>query len=653
MQEKKFNNAIEKAENLADARDTGNIRDEAEERTAKSRVKASTKGGDKKKAKAKGKVSNDKAKARKSALAAKQKREEERAKIRMQKAEEKAARKAERKAVSEAKKQEAARKREALKELRIKKKEERLARRDMLKHESKEERRERKFAEKQARIELKKERRERKAEAEAERRRLKSEALNEKRRLKAEAKERRMEAKAKRAEAKNARKVARGNRGVGGWLAAVIALGCSCLVLATLLVWNVYMNGNGVDMLAGTYARSFYDLVGYVDNIDVNLGKMGVSSDSGNRQKILSDIVLQASLAEGDLETLPLEDESRFYTIKFVNQLSDFGKYLNNKLIDGDTLSESDLNTLAEFKKINASLKKELNDLALTLGDGFDFNTLLTGEEENVVLKKFNELQSNAVEYPKMIYDGPFADEPEKSSGDIKKTEHPIDENQAKDLFIHYLDEFELKDVSVEGMADGQYFRSYRLQAKCGDDMIDGQISDEGKLVTFNYYKDCKEKNFDRDQCIEIAASYLEKCGYKSIKPVWTTENGNTVYVNFVERAKDDIIIYADMIKVEVCMERGKVTAMDAVKYLENHKERNIPAPAITVSEAENKLSKELNVETSRLAYIPLESGIEKLAYEFYGKTSDGEYYVYVDAVSGRELQIFKVVETEEGTLLL
>lgn len=644
MQEKKFNNAIEKTENLAKpeasekmSEDTAKVKNVKKAETAKNTAKT---------AKKKAVTDKDKAAAKRKALAAKQKREEERAALRVKKAEEKAAKKAERQKIAKEKKEAAIRRRESIKEMRLKKKEERLARRDALKHESKEEKRERIFAEKQARLELVRERRARKAEAISEKRRLKAEMIAEKRRMKAEARERRMKE-------RNQRKNARSSKGLGGWLSAVIALGCSCLVLATLLVWNVFMTGGGNDMLAGTYAGSFYDLVGYVDNIDVNLGKLGVSSDNGNKQKILSDIILQANLAENDLEALPLEDESRFYTVKYVNQLSDFGKYLNNKLIDGDKLTESDLNTIAEFKKINATLKIELNELAASLGDGFDFTTLLTGEEENVVLKKFNEIQSNAVEYPKMIYDGPFADEPEKSAGDIKKPTETIDENKVKDLFVSYLSDYDITDLAIAGRADGETFGAYALTAKGGKTPVEGQISDDGKLATFNWFMDCKAKNFDRDQCIEIATGFLDKCGYKSVKPVWTTENGNTVYVNFVHFEKDDIIVYADMIKVEVCMERGKVSALDAIKYIENHKDREIPVPALTVVQAENKLSGDFVVETNRLAYIPLETGKERLAYEFFGKGTDGDYYIYVDALTGRELTIFKVVDTDEGTLLL
>lgn len=637
MDDKKTNNAIEKTEELA-----RNVPEDGGKNNL--RTGSSVKNTGTKKSSVRGKT--DKTRSKKKMLAEKQKREEERAKARMQKAELIAAKKEERKRLKEERRLAAIEKREKLKELRLKKKEERLARRDALRHETREARAERLFAEKQAKIELKRERRERRAEAAAEKRRLKERKIAERNKLKAEEKERR-------SAERSARRASRSSRGPGGWLAAVIALGCSTLVLATLLVWNAYMAGNGGDMLAGTYARAFYDLVGYVDNIDVNLAKLGVSSDNGNRQKILSDIVVQASLAEGDIEDLPLEDESRFYTVKFVNQLYDFGKYLNDKLIDGEELSESDLNVIASFKKINRTLKEELNDLALSLGDGFDFNTLLTGDAENVVLKKFNELQANAVEYPKMIYDGPFADEPEKTAGSMKNAGKRVDENEAVDLFKNYLSDYSVEDVRIVGGVDGDFLKAYQIGGNAGGEEIDGQLSFDGKLVTFNWYKNCHDRNYDRDACVEIAYAFLEKCGYKSIKAVWINENESTVYVNFVHRTDDDIIVYTDMIKVEVCAERGMVSAMDASKYIENHKDRDINSPEIDVMQAEKKLSQDVEVETSRLAYIPLRNGKERLAYEFFGKASDGDYYVYIDAETGRELQIFKVVDTDEGTLLL
>ena len=100
-------------------------------------------------------------------------------------------------------------------------------------------------------------------------------------------------------------------------------------------------------------------------------------------------------------------------------------------------------------------------------------------------------------------------------------------------------------------------------------------------------------------------------------------------------------------------MDSGVVCDMDAKLYIDNHTEREVAHPKLRVEQAEQNVSKDIMIEASRLALIPLSNGKEKLAYEFYGSASDGTYYVYIDALTGHELQIFKVVETEEGTLLL
>ncbi len=648
MEQKKFNNAIEKTEKLSE--DTQKVKFENQNAPvtaaiAKGKIKTAKtdnakKIGDNKKTNNAKKATDDKKalkreKDKKAALAAKQKREEEAAKIRMQKAEKKAALKEERKKLRMAKKQAALRKRESIKQLRIKKREERLARRDMLKHESKEQRQERILAEKKAKNDFKMEKRRQKAEIKREKQR----ALKEKR--------------AQKATERREKRQIRSSRGLGGWLAAVISLGVVCLILSTVLVWDLFMTGGGQNMLDGIYAKSFYDLVGYVDNIDVNLSKLTVSNDGENSRKIVSDIMVQASLAENDLQTLPLGDESGYHTVKFINQLGDFAKYLNNKLIEGGTITEEDLALVNQFKKINAALKSDLNDLNVAVGDDYDFTAMLSEKDDNVVLKKFGEIESNAVDYPQMIYDGPFADKPEVKASDKKENGSPIDEEQAKEKVTSYLSDYELDEVKVTGMGEGEYFKVYNLTAAVKGATLNCQITESGELVMMDWFMDCKDKNFTRDECIESAEQFLEKCGYKSIKPVWVSENGTTVYVNFAAREHDDIIVYADMIKVSVCAERGMVYSFDATAYVENHTEREILEPKLTVYQAESKLSLNIDVQTSRLAYIPLENGKERLAYEFFGSGEDGDFYIYIDALSGRELQIFKVINTDEGVLLL
>ena len=459
------------------------------------------------------------------------------------------------------------------------------------------------------------------------------------------------------AERREKRKM-RSSRGIGGWIAAVVSLAMVCLVLTTILIYGTYMRGGGEIMLSNTYSRSFYDLIDCVDNIEVNLSKLTVSNDNDNKQKILSDVIVEASIAENDLASLPLEDGAKNSTMKYMNQIADFSKYLNNKLIEGHSFNESDIATLKELRKINSNLQKSLHELADEMGEKFDFSTLLLGEEDNPMLIAFNELEYHSLEYAKMIYDGPFADEPEQNTKDNGKTyeeqAEKINKEQALRLFEKYYSDYNLSEIEISGMAEGKDGKCYNIQANAFGKEFYVQISESGKLVMSNFYHPTTNKAYDTDECVIIATAFLNKCGYKSIKAVWTTEENNTTYINFASVTEGgEIVIYGDLIKVSVCMGSGLVCDVDARLYLKNSKPRKIPNPEITVEQAERSISQNITINTARLAYIPMPSGKERLAYEFWGSGSEGELFIYIDAINGHELQIFKVVESSDGRLLL
>ena len=56
---------------------------------------------------------------------------------------------------------------------------------------------------------------------------------------------------------------------------------------------------------------------------------------------------------------------------------------------------------------------------------------------------------------------------------------------------------------------------------------------------------------------------------------------------------------------------------------------------------------------SSKLCMIPDECLGEKLCWEFKCYFDDAIYYVYIDAQNGEERKVLKVVETEDGSLLM
>ena len=84
-----------------------------------------------------------------------------------------------------------------------------------------------------------------------------------------------------------------------------------------------------------------------------------------------------------------------------------------------------------------------------------------------------------------------------------------------------------------------------------------------------------------------------------------------------------------------------------------NHVERKIEEPKYTLNDAYEKVSKELEIRSSSVAIIPTSGGNEKLAYEFIGDYNGESYYVYIDANTLKQADIFKIVNTEQGRLLM
>lgn len=584
---------------------------------------------------------------------------EEKAKAKYAAAEEKKKKQAEakkkreqaKKARIEAKKAKAAARKEkqrSLRELRIAKKEERIKRREFLKNESKEDRQKRLAAEKQAKLKIKAQ----KAERRAELKKAKAERAAEMKRQKQAA---RHERKMKKAEMRERRGRENRSRGVGGWLAAVISLGCSVLVLGSVLALSLF-----TDVLSfgkkdgGTEAaeRAFYDLVGYVDNIETNMSKLFVASDSESQQKILGDLMVQSNLADSSLAALPVMDESKHYASKYINQVGDYAKYLNNRLIDQQTLTNEDLDRLVELYNVNTDLKEALTTLSARVNEEYDFDLLKDNNANDIIIAQFNDFEKGAVDYPEMIYDGAFSDG--VNNKEVKGLSgEEIDETAAVEKFNKIFAEYGELDPTVMGMTENSEIICYNVTSMTEGGEIYAQISKiGGELVMFNAYRECGEEKLSEEECIAKAGEFLEKLGYKDMKCVWNYASGGTEHLNFAY-TENGVIMYPDLVKLNVCMETGVVTGLDADNYYINHTDRLIGKAKHDMGEAFDKVNVKLDVQDERVTVIPLGNGRETLAYEFIGTYNGSVYYVYVDADTLKEVEIYKVVDTEQGRLLM
>jgi len=113
------------------------------------------------------------------------------------------------------------------------------------------------------------------------------------------------------------------------------------------------------------------------------------------------------------------------------------------------------------------------------------------------------------------------------------------------------------------------------------------------------------------------------------------------------------VILYADLVKVYVDRITQAVIGLDAINYRFHHRERDLSSAILTEADAKNALSDALTLEHTALALIPKSNTREVLCYEFKCTRGETFFIVYVNAASGAEEEIFEVLNSDEGDLVV
>lgn len=455
---------------------------------------------------------------------------------------------------------------------------------------------------------------------------------------------------------KNAEKKTRAKNGknpMRGFITAVVILGSAALILGGALTYTLITPSENDLALESGYEKSFYGAVTHVDNMDLNLSKVIVAADKRATQKYLVDATVNAELCENDLQELPLPDESKYYTTKLVNQVGDFCKYLNNKIIDGQSITEEEYEDLERLLAGVLELKASLNDILSEMGE-FSFTSL---EKDGIVLKDFDELQNLSATYPELIYDGPFSDARDDEESPAMLSGDELSKELVGERFSEIFAPYGLEDAKFSGEVHGDVEGYSYTGTVDGKQVFAILTKAGGNLAVYTatgdaYVSDGEEDEKATDGEIAAGLAFLNRLGYENMKAVWSTAVGGYAVMNFVTEA-DGVIFYGEMVKVKVERATKKVVGIEAYAYLKNKKERSAPVARVSEEDAAGNLSAKIDVASVRLAVIPLGETAEELCYEFMGTYGGTTYYIYISALDGRQKEMFKVVEGTEGQLLM
>ena len=143
------------------------------------------------------------------------------------------------------------------------------------------------------------------------------------------------------------------NRLKKGHMLSVI---CVLLIIVAVLIGILYAKQREYRQASEkNYNSAFYELVDYVQNVETYLAKSLISSTAQHGAETLTNLWREANLAQAYLARLPIESQELENTEKFLNQVSDYSYSLSRKNIEGNSLTDDDINKIKELYNYRAS----------------------------------------------------------------------------------------------------------------------------------------------------------------------------------------------------------------------------------------------------------------------------------------------------------
>ena len=170
--------------------------------------------------------------------------------------------------------------------------------------------------------------------------------------------------------------------------------------------------------LQDEYNKYMYQIVGYVNNVEIELEKLTLTNTNNLKITTLADILRLSNLAKSNLESLPVTQDSMQMAAKYLNQVSDYSYMLMKNIVNGGSITAEEqenitklYNNSKEFSKVLSDIYKDLNsgrikwDELSKIGD-----EKLKEDEISEEVLNIDKINKTFQEYEGLIYDGAFSE---------------------------------------------------------------------------------------------------------------------------------------------------------------------------------------------------------------------------------------------------
>lgn len=439
-------------------------------------------------------------------------------------------------------------------------------------------------------------------------------------------------------------------------LNVVIFMTFGALIIFSLEITNNFKRQKNV--VQDEYNKSMYLAVSYINNVEVDLAKLLVTSTPKMSAVTLADIWKQANLAKECLEQIPVAQNSMANASKYLTQVSDFSYTLMKQNISDIKLTEEEYEKLKHIYEDSSKLSSKMSDIYDDLNAGrikWDELEKIGNEKlpDNDISNSISEVGKTFQNYEGLIYDGAFSDHLLSSEPKFL-SQKEISEDDAK----KYIEEVILNDEKIDkiefkGESNGKielYNFDVTLDSK--QKRTISITKNDCKLYLMIGDKKVKEENISVDEAKKRGMEFLNKLGIDNMIETYYQKTENMIVINYAA-TQDGVILYPDLIKVKISLDDGKIYGVEAAGYIFNHTTRNNLKPSISQEKAKSILNSSIKIISSDMALIPTESNSEILTYEFKGKIDNREFLIYINADNAREEKVLLVIDNKNGVLTM
>ncbi len=388
----------------------------------------------------------------------------------------------------------------------------------------------------------------------------------------------------------------------------------------------------------------YHTLINDLNDMETALTKLTAAGSAAQYTRLLADVWRLAASAQGALSQLPATHASANGMQSFVTRIGDYAYSLLCSVLAGKPIGQEDRDQLETLRTQCATMSDTMYEQLMAGELPTDALTTETyyGDSED---------EESITDYPSLLYDGPFSESSEAATAQGLPQE-TVDEATATQIAQSFLG----VEPTYDGKCEGTIV-TYEYSASDEQGEVSLSVTRNGGLLLYFMRQpaganDDAPTEEESQRSHETAARFLAEQGFGEMEPSYAQYYSGCVVLNYAA-IQDGVVLYADLIKVYVDRQTNEVIGMDARNYYFHHTQRTLKAPVLTEQDARDAVSDGLTIEQVKLALIPKSNESEILCYECKCVKNDVFFLIYINAETGVEEEIYEVINSEEGDLVV